>query len=1082
MSRYLWPLGSNYNNEYMDTDDFLKNCRTVDKQGNYVNVKWRVQPGFVPFNYITNHYPLEGQSEQIEASGIYSEEGLALDPFFRGYYFSDEYMSVHAESRKRVFGGEGVRLTKLYYRINDSKWMELSPGLKFIDFNLTNNGDKIDIQATYQVWTMGNPHSPIPFMWLGDEGGVYNDGKNKFTDSVPINPGRKYSGMINYHKGKDYNASWKLKNVSWYAPGSTMLESNWAYQNSIFFKNEIYKKHGKYLDTWSEELNCQKFNEEFMDAPPGYWTFSWSSGWNYNYSRYNTYDTTSKWWKSPYKTRKGIWWVYEKTYTDSFVASDLYSYARKESVKDVSFKVLPMDRNWTRTKWLNGTKGQIVINFKGPYEAFVDIYAKQLVYSTEVETLLKSKVRITNYGDNKIDIRFTDYPELYRSKDIVYYIKIYSSDVNNKKCEYELSDISYLSLLKYGSHYYNDEPPWISNVQIKRIDSIDDMPKNFDKEIDYDYYWSENESINKEWIKNKELYQITWDIPKDPDNDTVDYTYITDKGNLSDIIFSPSENYTVEYGRQNDWTLRYRRGQEENSNENATLQEVQETNVRYDSQKEKLYSKGNFALYRIPSRRFIKDNKGNFIDPLNLWIIPHDGNNNNYYYGTRVNLLHVDKTPIVLEVLDNKNELNDAGKLKLFHGDYINATVDIKIHLFMSDKPHDKSTGKYLGTVYEGKLEPGYTTKTINVYSKISSNKRIKRGYYIKYAIECKNLDQDFDPYASDAWNLAEGYHLFNCLPTPVTPFICENRINLFEDKKAAIAWNESIDNDNEPVSYILYIAAVNKPEMNKYTDQFWINGDQDENYEKRKFCKKVDVGTTLPSKDFPYQLDLSEFEENDGIKIWITARDNTSSIRFLTGNTLDISNLSVRLYPPQIITTDARAIGLLGEDMIDGDSGYVKVCQVNNEAELATVTLHAICKKMSGPEKGDMKLFENIATWNLNSGEWSPDTKINFRVAFGKEWSNSEVRYFAVSTTVSGLSSYDSDEITTNAYDMWIDGHVYNEEPNVSIIRRNKQKSNLHKNAYIDWSYMIDERFTDKNSITIVDGAYNPVVPKLFY
>ena len=224
MSYYLWPLGSNYNNEYMDTDDFLKNCRTVEKNSYYHTVKWRCQPGFLPFNYVANHYPLSGTTEQIDASGIFSEEGIALNPFFRGYYFPDEYVGVHAEARKLVHAGEGVRLTKLYYRINDGKWIELSPGLKYVTFNLSNNGDKIDIKATYQVWTMGNPHSPIPFMWLGDEVGVYNEGKNKFSDAVPVNPGRKHSGIINYHKGKDYNADWQLQSVSWYATGSTMIE------------------------------------------------------------------------------------------------------------------------------------------------------------------------------------------------------------------------------------------------------------------------------------------------------------------------------------------------------------------------------------------------------------------------------------------------------------------------------------------------------------------------------------------------------------------------------------------------------------------------------------------------------------------------------------------------------------------------------------------------------------------------------------------------------------------------------------------------------------------------------------------
>ena len=1075
MSYYLWPLGSNYNNEYMDTDDFLKNCRTVERNDYYHTVKWRCQPGFLPFNYVTNHYPLSGSTEQIDASGIFSEEGIALNPFFRGYYFPDEYVGVHAEARKLVHAGEGVRLTKLYYRINNGKWIELSPGLKYVEFNLSNNGDKIDIKATYQVWTMGNPHSPIPFMWLGDEVGVYNDGKNKFSDAVPVNPGRKHSGIINYHKGKDYNADWQLQSVSWYAPGSTMIESNWAYQNATYFRNEVYKKEGVYLNTWHDMYDCQKFNEKYMDKPPGYYSFHWQYGWNYNYPSYNTNDRTSGWWKSPYKTRKGVWWIYEKTFTDTYTASGILRSPQRTPVSNVSFKVIPMDTKWTRSKWLNGTKGSLKISYKGPSIAFADIYTKQLIYDSEIETKIMSDIPLRSYTDNEITVRFTDYPQLYRSKNIAYYIKIYTVNNGVKKYEYEPSDKSYIALLSNGVHYYNDEPPWISNVQIRRIDSEYDV-----KESSLSSYLTDFQYNN--WMQKKELYQVSWDIPKDPDNNAVDYAFLQDKGNLNDITFSLAEEYTVEYGRENDWTLRYRRGVQEGSNENVVIQ---------DKKPERFgYSTKGAALYHLPPSRFIKDDKGNFIDPINVWIVPHDGNNNNYYYGTRVNLLHVDKAPIALEVLNNEDKPDDCGEIKLFHGDYINASVDVKIHAFMSDKPHDKSTGTYLGVIYEGKIEPGHTKKTVHLYDKINGECKIKRGHYIKYAIQCDNLNQKFDPYNSNAWNLAEGYHIYNCLPSPATPFLCESKTTIFTDKAASIAWNKSIDDDNDPVNYILYIAATNKPHLNTKTSDFWINGDQDKNRTCKKYHKAIDVGTTLPTKDFPYKLDLSEFEEGDGVQIWITAKDNKHSIRYLTGDILDIEDLSVRLYPPQLIVSNAYAIDLLGKESVDGESGYIKACQVNSGGEPATVRLYAICRKISGPETGDMKLFsvfrdkdgnEGPITWNLYSGEWSANTKINFKVAFGPEWSNSEIRYFAVSSTKTG-TSYDPTEVTIDAYDKWFGSHVYNEQPTPYIIRRNKAKSNMHKNIYIEWGYMINEDFKDLEGFDLIDGGYDPVVPKVFY
>lgn len=1069
MSYYLWPLGSNYNNEYMDTDDFLKNCRTVTDHTYYKTVKWRCQPGFLPFNYITNHYPINGSTEEITASGIFSEEGISLNPFFRGYYFSDEYVGVHAEARKLTFAGEGVRLTKLYYRINDGKWIELSPGLKYVSFDMANNGDKIDIQATYQVWTMGNPHSPIPFMWLGDEVGVYNDGKNKFTDAVPVNPGRKYSGIINYHKEKDYNADWQLQSVSWYAPGSTMLESNWAYQNAQFFRNEVYKKEGIYLDTWSERYDCQKFNEQYMNKPPGYYSFHWQYGWNYNYPSYNTNDVTSGWWRSPYKTRKGVWWIYEKTYTDSYTVSGVSKPYSTSPVSNVSFRVTQDDfatvynRN---SKWLNGTKGKLVIRFSGPTIAFADIYAKQLVYGSEIETKIISAHPINRDTDNVIEISFTDYPQLYRSKNIAYYIKIFTSNGTTSKYEYSPSDTSYTALLGNGIHYYNDEPPWISNIQIKQITDLSQIS------TPYPDKWPASEC--QKYINKRELYQIKWNTPKDPDGNSVDYAFLQDKGKLSDIIFSTSEDYTLEYGRENDWTLRYRRGVSEGSNENTTLLDPSKAMIGLSSK--------NCALYNIPTSRLIKDSSGNYIDPLNIWIVPHDGRNNNYYYGTRVNLLHTEYKPIILEVVDNTNELNDYGKIKINHTDYINATVNVKIYAFMSNNPHDKSTGKYIGVIYEGPIEPGYTSLDFNVYSKINGECKLKRGHYIKYAVQCDTLEQKFDPYSKDAWDLAEGYHIYNCLPTAVTPFLCENKSTAFSDKAIDIAWNKSIDNDNNPINYYIYVSSANRPELNTQRGQFWVNGDQDSNYVIRKYCKMVNAGTSLPTKDIPYRLDLSEFREGDGVQVWITAKDNQNSIRYLTGNTLNLEELSVRLYPPELIVSNATAFDLLGKENIDGESGYVKACQVNNNGEAATVTLYAICKKIDGPETGDMRLFSNIATWNLNSGEWSANTKINFEAAFGEEWANSQVRYFAVSTTNSGVSSYDSTEMTTAAYDKWHGTHLYNQQPAPSIIRLNKKKSDLHKNIYIDWGYLIDEDFKDLDDIILVNGAYDSVVPKVFY
>ena len=979
MSNYLWPLGNN-NAEYMDTDSFLKKRRNVTKHNYYHTVEWTCKPGLLPFNYITNYYPLSGRTEQITASGVFSEDGVKLNPSFCGYNFPDNYIEVHSKARKMIQAREGLRLTKLYYRVNDGKWIELSTDLKNVSFNLSNNKDKIEIKATYQLWTMGNPHSPIPFLWLGNEEGVYNKGKNKLNDIVPVNPGRKHSGIINYSKGVDYNSDWQLQSVNWYALDSTIQESNWAYQNALYLKDEVNKKNNVSLNTWNDTLDCQKFNDTYMNKPPGYYPYIYQYGWNYNYPDYNTNNITNKWWESTYKTRKGVWWVYEKTFTDSYIASGIEEAPAAIPVTDVSLKVLPMEREWTRTKWLDGTKGKLVLTFNGPKSAFVDIYSKQLIYDSEIELLLKPNVPITSGTENTIEIDFTDYPQLYRSKNIAYYVKIHTLNGSDKKYDYTPSDTSYLSLIGNGVHYYNDEPPWITNVKIAQV-------KNKKEILDPVPIWNEQYEW---WLQNNELYQISWSTPKDPDGDIVEYMFLQSNNILDDVSFISLDDYSVKYNRNDDWVLKCKQNDLDKS-ENVT--------VKSDYPKRYGFSPHNHALFHL-SNDYLKKHT----ESSKIWIVPHDGKNNNYYYGTKVDLLNIKSTPLTLEVLDNKN---DHGEIIVHYKNNIEKTANIKIHTFISNNAHDKTLGNYLGVIYEGQINPGDTKISVSLYDKINGQCKLKRGHYIKYAIECSDLNQGFNPYDKNNWEMALRYHIYNVLPTASTPFLC-GKNEIPKNKIVNIAWNKSLIDDNNSASYTLYIAVNNRPELNKNNGTFWINGDQDSNMVTKKFYKSINVGTTLPTKDFPYKLNLTDLQEDDKLEIWITASDKNNSSRYLTGESLFINNSDRYVCTTQIAVSDAYIIDLLGGESIDSNSGFVQVCQINSKGEQGTVKLHAVCKKIRGNQIGKTKVFTNIATWNLNCGEWSPNTKINFKVIFGEEWSNSEVKYYAVVTTNSGVSSYD--------------------------------------------------------------------------
>lgn len=1070
MANYSWPLGDKFNAEYMDTDNFLKNCRKETRNGYYNTVEWRCQPGYLPFNYITNYYPISGVGQEITAGGVFTESGIIINPAFQNFIFPDEYVSVFNSSRRMTSTNEGVRLTKLYYRINDGKWMELSSNLKKVSFDLSSNNDKVEIKATYQVWTMGNPHSPIPFMWLGNEYGIYNN-NNSFTDAVPVNPGRKYSGMMNYCNGKDYNADWKLHSVGWFAPGSTMLESNWAYQNAMNFRDETASKLNVYLNTWSNSDNCQRFDDNYMNKPPGFFNYIYQYGWKYNYPEYNTKDTITEWWESPYKTRKGMWWVYEKTFTDTYVASGIKQQQVNAPVKDVTLKVVQDDRTTKfdkGSKWLNGTNGKLLIEFSGPSLAFVDVYAVQKISLKEEMTIkLISGEAITGGITNTIDIKFNKYPQLYRSKDIAYYIEIFTVSGGYPKYEYRTDDKTYTALIANGTHYYNDEPPWISNVEIQKVKTYGNLPDPLPVE-----YRNLDKEVIEKLINKKELYYLTWDAPKDPDGDNVQYSFLIDEGNYENINFSTAEDYNLTYGRESSWVLRSRRSLEEGETENVTLINAEKATIKMTD--------STSALYTLPVSRLKRDSNGNFIDPLNIWIVPHDGRTNDYYYGTRINLLHTGYDPISLDIIEGSS--NDKISIRLTHNDFINATVDVKVYAFMSNKQDDNSSGKYLGIIYDGPLDPGYTTKTFSLYDKINGEQKFKRGHYIKFAVSCEDLNQDFNPYAEDAWNSAVGYHKFNILPTASTPFLCEKNDTVFDDSIARISWNKSVDNDTDStVNYYIYISSINKPELNTKSASFWINNEDDTNRESRKYYKVVNAGTSSPTVDLPYKLDLSEFKKGDVVKIWITTKDKNNSTKYLTGGSLMIGASDTKINAPQVKLYDVKAYNLLGKEDNDGESGSVRVCQTNPSGEGATVILHAMCRKISGPNAGDTKIFENVATWNLKSGEWSPYTKIIYKTAFGEEWSNSYVKYYAVTITNSGLSSFDLSYMNTNMYNKWSDQtHVYNEQPAPYIIR-DTDKTNLHSNIHISWNYLIDENFRDLDDVILVEGTYDSSTPKIF-
>ena len=959
---------------------FLKNSRSLslstDKRTR--TIVWDCTPGKVFYNYV-----IPGGNTQRK--GYYNHEGI---------YRYDNGSYKKAGKRYSMF--EGVKCTKIQYRKNGGSWSTISStkGIASSDlkrtFTSTKNGDKFEIKATYQVWTMGSPFRNVPFMWFGTLNGYYNEGSNKFSQSSPANPGRGWSGMSNYEKnkngGSDKNSSWKISNYSWYQPNSTSKNTNWTYLHA----KDLYERKKTSKNGWLSTYACEKW----LNGMP--YKDSLNDGWTGNV-------TGAK----PQQTRKSSWWTFEKTFTDTYTVSGVTEKPAALSNPTVTLKVINNLTTKDKSGVLNGIAGDVQLTYKqsngmsGTYK----LYACQQTTNNELVYNVVSSGSINNNQTKTITVKFTDFSYLKRSKNIVYYATVETPDTEYKttRTGKSSSSIAWDKLWNNGYHYYNDEPPCSS------------------------YFGSDN---------NNHGISLSWRACTDPDGHDVEYA----------IFVCRDNNKYQSSGYQNITVNGY----------NKKIYYHYMFNVKDTS-----YTIGTDWL--------------DIGENVDIYLMPHDKYYNDYYYANSLNETTGPDAEVTLSVVDNMTNRDSSGVLSGEHGTLTykythreGLWANIDIYAYIGNNDFDKNSGGYYACkVYTENYVASNTTKTITI--DFNSYSELLRGRYIKYFAVAtdSNYGTSLMPYSYDSasmWNEATGYHYFNSVPTAVSPFIVEDSATMFDDDYVDLAWAEATDLENHTIFYKMYIQVENDT---PYTETFYFNST--DNPQTVKYTKSIELGSaTLPTEYSPYSLLIKDYIGKN-VAIWIKTYDSYNSEKYLSGNMLDLRNPGVSPDVPTIELNYAYAKNLYGEDKVDSENGYVAVSYSHPAGRNGSVYLHAICKKPNG----DMQAFKDIAEFQLSSGGWSSDVKLNFPKIFGNEWRTSEIRYYATAKTYMGEWSEPEGinwQPNTSMWDTWIGTHKFNEEPGDITAKVDNSKCNLHDNIYIDWTTSVDpDDYTSSPTYAVV-------------
>lgn len=776
------------------------------------------------------------------------------------------------------------------------------------------------------------------------------------------------------------------------ANGGTDKNSSWKVVNYSWYQPNSTSK----TTNWTY-LHAKDYYESKKTS---------SNGWLSNYAcekwlKGMPYSSASDGWTgnvtgvAPQKTRKSSWWTFEKTFTDKFTVSGVTTKPSALSSPTVTLKVINNLTNKDSAGRLNGIAGTVQITYKqsNGVAGTYKLWAYQQNGTSLVSALVKSE-SIKNNETKTLTVNFTQFSTLKRSKNIAYYVTVETPDpeYNTTRTGKSASSITWTNLIAAGTHYYNDEPLYSTSFTS---------------------------------TKTEGSMQLKWNACTDPDKHPITYTIYVHNNSSTGASTATSKTLRIKSGSSYiTKTIKY--------NKSYTT-----TNTSYTISTTGYSDGANLDIYMMPSDSYYND----------------------YYYANSLNEVTGPNSEVVLKVIDNMTVKDSSGILSGDHGTiqytYTHRNglaASIKFYAYIASSTFSKtSSGSFACQVYS--LTNVASGKSGSFVVNFNSFPSFKRGYYIKYfAVATDTAGKtSLLPYAynsSNMWYEATGYHYFNSIPTAVSPFITEDQTNMYDDNYIDLAWAESIDLEDHTVFYKMYVQVEgNTP----YSEVFYFNNVN--NPSTQKYTKILDLGSsTLPTNYNPYSLKISDYIGKN-ISVWIKTYDSYNADKYLCGSILNLGNPAVGPDIPSIEISHAYAKDLYGEDKVDGENGYVSVSYSHPAGRPGSVYLHAICKNIV---TGEMKAFNNIAEFQLNSGEWSPDTKLNFPQLFGNDWRSSEIRYYATAKSRIGEWSELAGQnwtLTTNMWDKCVGTHKFNEEPGDVTAWINHDKCNLHDNIFVEWT-----------------------------
>jgi hypothetical protein len=224
---------------------------------------------------ITSSHSLANSNTEYRASFNCTPDNVA--------YGNYTHLASGTTARHGIW--EGVKIKQVKYKGEDGVWRNNGTDAT-VTLTANKNGSTLEVQATYQIWTMGFPGRDYPFFFFGNYGGNKNKySRGYFTDGSPQEPSNLKS---NYAK---VPSDWSLVHIGWAHPGGNSKTDNWSYKNAMIAGGT----------TWNND------------------SYEYRNGTNSGGGNGWTSDSGNK----PQESRKNCFFVFEKTYTASLTSSGI---------------------------------------------------------------------------------------------------------------------------------------------------------------------------------------------------------------------------------------------------------------------------------------------------------------------------------------------------------------------------------------------------------------------------------------------------------------------------------------------------------------------------------------------------------------------------------------------------------------------------------------------------------------------------------------------------------------------------------------------------------------------------------------